>query len=241
MKKRIIAVVAALAMIIASKYVKGESYESNMEQYRAGVGECEGSIGRGGGTEGRHNEDVVRDGGDVNAHSNGDHEYRVTSEEDKFTGRIKPVEVKYDRITDTKSEYSEDAGGYAEDEEVCGLTEPEDGIFDAGSEEDTGADQEDEGAEYLGCYAVTAYCGGACCCGEWAGCGTSSGTWPEEGRTVACNSLPAGTRILIDGLEYIVEDTGYTEYGDEWIDIYFESHEEALAWGVQWKDIYLVR
>ena len=51
---------------------------------------------------------------------------------------------------------------------------------------------------------LTAYCS---YCNS--GSKTSSGTYPAAGRTVACNSLPLGTRIYIEGYgEYIVEDRG---------------------------------
>lgn len=93
---------------------------------------------------------------------------------------------------------------------------------------------------YLGEWTITAYCAGSCCCGEYASGYTASGTLATEGRTVACNSLPMGTRIMIDGHEYTVEDTGWTPYGGAWIDIFFNSHEDALAWGVQTKEVYLV-
>lgn len=93
---------------------------------------------------------------------------------------------------------------------------------------------------YLGVWTCTAYCPGACCCGEYASGYTASGTLATEGRTIACNSLPMGSKVLIDGNTYIVEDTGWTPYGDEWIDIFFYSHDAALAFGVQEKEVYLL-
>lgn len=93
---------------------------------------------------------------------------------------------------------------------------------------------------YLGAWTCTAYCCGACCCGEYATGYTASGTLATEGRTIACNVLPFGTQVMIDGNTYVVEDTGWTPYGDAWIDIYFDSHEDALNFGVQTKDIYEV-
>lgn len=93
---------------------------------------------------------------------------------------------------------------------------------------------------YLGDWTITAYCCCEICTGEYANGITASGTVATEGRTVACNSLPMGTRIMIDGHEYTVEDTGYTPYGETWLDLFFEDHESALAWGVQTKEVYLV-
>ena len=93
---------------------------------------------------------------------------------------------------------------------------------------------------FLGVYTCTAYCNCPSCCGDYATGYTASGTLATEGRTVACNSLPMGTRLLIDGHEYIVEDTGWTPYGDTWLDIYYDSHDAALAFGVQEKEVYIL-
>lgn len=93
---------------------------------------------------------------------------------------------------------------------------------------------------YLGAWTCTAYCGCSACTGEYSNGLTASETVATQGRTVACNILPFGTQVMIDGNTYVVEDTGWTPYGDEWIDIYFDSHEAALNFGVQTKDIYEV-
>lgn len=98
----------------------------------------------------------------------------------------------------------------------------------------------EQNLEYLGTWVLTAYCNCESCCGIWAGGCTASGTLPEQGRTVACNSLPLGTRLIIDGCEYVVEDTGYSPYGDAWIDVYFEDHNEALCFGVRELDVYRI-
>lgn len=45
---------------------------------------------------------------------------------------------------------------------------------------------------------------------------------------------------MIDGHVYTVEDTGYTPYGENWIDIYFDNHEDALAWGVKEMEVYII-
>lgn len=108
--------------------------------------------------------------------------------------------------------------------------------------EPTPAVQEEvQSGEYLGRFKLTAYCSCAKCCGQWSpergGKGTtSSGTYPQEGRTVGCNVLPAGTHILINGHEYIVEDTGNMK--GQTIDVYMGSHSAALKFGVQYADVY---
>ncbi|WP_371079079.1 3D domain-containing protein, partial [Salmonella enterica] len=54
---------------------------------------------------------------------------------------------------------------------------------------------------------VTAYCPCKRCCGKWSGGPTASGKMPKQGVTVACNWLPFGTRVSIEGLgERIVQD-----------------------------------
>ena len=60
---------------------------------------------------------------------------------------------------------------------------------------------------------------------------TASGTVPQVGRTVACNSLPIGCHVLINGHEYVVEDTG--GMGSNVIDIFVGSEEEAYQLGRQ--------
>lgn len=91
---------------------------------------------------------------------------------------------------------------------------------------------------YLGTWTATAYCSCVECTTDGNGI-TASGTVATEGRTIACNALPIGTEVLIDGHTYVVEDTGYTPYGDEWVDIYFSDHEAALEWGVRLVDVYI--
>lgn len=97
----------------------------------------------------------------------------------------------------------------------------------------------DNGYTYLGGYSLTAYCPCSICCGQWAGGPTKSGNMPCAGHTVACNSLPLGTVIYIEGYgTYVVEDTG--GMGHSVIDIFFNTHDEALAFGSGYADVYIV-
>lgn len=91
--------------------------------------------------------------------------------------------------------------------------------------------------EYLGTYTLTAYCGCEACNGGNAGI-TAMGVKPSEGWTVACNSLPLGTQISINGSTYEVQDTG--NMNDGTIDIFMNSHDEALNFGVQSADVYVI-
>jgi len=91
----------------------------------------------------------------------------------------------------------------------------------------------------LGTYKLTAYCACSKCCGKSDGI-TASGVRAVQGVTVAADTsqLPFGTKILIDELgEYTVQDTGGSIKGNR-IDVYFESHQEALQFGVQYKEIF---
>ena len=106
--------------------------------------------------------------------------------------------------------------------------------------EDASADTSDSGSSsqgtYLGKFTLTAYCNCAQCCGT-AGNLTASGTVPTAGRTVAMAGVPFGTKLLINGTVYTVEDLG-TPYGH--VDIYCGSHSEALSFGLQSADVYQV-
>lgn len=90
--------------------------------------------------------------------------------------------------------------------------------------------------ESLGTYKLTFYCACRKCSGKW-GHRTSSGATCEEGTTVACAVLPAGTHVWIEGYgERIVQDTGAGVKGKH-IDIFMESHNECLKNGVQYKEV----
>lgn len=82
-------------------------------------------------------------------------------------------------------------------------------------------------------YKVTAYCPCAKCCGKANG-RTASGTKATAGRTVAASSKFAfGTKLNIGGNTYIVEDRGGAINGNR-IDIFVNTHAEALQWGVRY-------
>jgi 3D (Asp-Asp-Asp) domain-containing protein len=97
-------------------------------------------------------------------------------------------------------------------------------------------------------FTATAYCPCKKCCGKWALnrpnglVYTASGAIAEEGVTVAADwsILPAGTLIEIDGLgERIVQDRGGVITGNR-IDLFFNSHQDALAFGVQEVNLRIV-
>lgn len=82
----------------------------------------------------------------------------------------------------------------------------------------------------LGEYRISAYCPCEKCCLKTDGI-TASGTKAAAGRTAAMNGVPFGTKIVIDGHEYTIEDRG-GGLGSKIIDIYFDTHEEALNSGL---------
>ena len=91
-------------------------------------------------------------------------------------------------------------------------------------------------------FEATAYCACPKCCGKWAGGITASGTKATAKRTIAVDSnlIPLGSKVEIEGLgTYIAEDTGSAIKG-KIIDIYFDTHEEALKFGKQKVNIRII-
>jgi 3D (Asp-Asp-Asp) domain-containing protein len=80
---------------------------------------------------------------------------------------------------------------------------------------------------------ATAYCSCVKCCGKSDGI-TASGKKAKANHTIAVDKriIPLGTVVLINGKQYVAEDTGSAIKGNR-IDIYFDSHEQALKWGRQ--------
>ena len=95
----------------------------------------------------------------------------------------------------------------------------------------------------LGEVVTTGYCNCSLCCGKWAGGHTASGTVPKADHTLAVDAhspkVPMGTKIVMNGKTYKVEDTGdFAKYGTDF-DIYFDSHAAAQAWGKRKVEAFL--
>ncbi|HJD35502.1 PcsB-like coiled-coil domain-containing protein [Blautia sp. An46] len=105
----------------------------------------------------------------------------------------------------------------------------------SGSQESQSSDS-GSGNTYLGRFRLTGYCPCAQCCGKSDGI-TASGTQATAGRTVAMGGVPLGTKLMINGTIYTVEDRG-TSYGH--VDIFFNTHGEALQFGSGYADVYQV-
>ena len=94
---------------------------------------------------------------------------------------------------------------------------------------------------YMGKFTTTGYCKCEKCCGQWTDCPTFTGTTPTAGRTIAVDPsvIPLGSTVLVDGKEYIAEDTGSAIKGNK-IDIYFQTHQQAVEYAKQYgKDVFI--
>ena len=88
---------------------------------------------------------------------------------------------------------------------------------------------------------VTAYCSCSKCCGKYANGITAVGTRATAGRTVAApKGYAFGTKLLINGKTYIVEDRGGAIKGNR-LDMYVNSHSEALRWGVKYLPVKVIK
>jgi 3D (Asp-Asp-Asp) domain-containing protein len=99
----------------------------------------------------------------------------------------------------------------------------------------------------LGEFKLTAYCSCEVCCGEWAynrPNGVVYGAIGEElieGYSIAVdpNVIPYRAEVVLDGKTYKAQDFGGAINGNR-IDVYFEDHNEALEFGVQYTEVFLV-
>lgn len=116
-------------------------------------------------------------------------------------------------------------------------TTEEASVTDAEDGSETGQPVEDgRYGEYLGNYLITGYCPCAACCGKTNGI-TASGTQATEGRTIAAPAnFPFGTKLIIDGYVYTVEDRGGAVNGKH-IDMFYNSHSDAYC-STHYSDVY---
>lgn len=97
--------------------------------------------------------------------------------------------------------------------------------------------------ESLGNVVTSGYCNCRICCGQWSGGPTASGAMPRSSHTIAVDAgnplVPMGTKVVMNGVEYTVEDTGaFARYGVDF-DVYYDSHTAASAHGHQTWEAYL--
>lgn len=91
----------------------------------------------------------------------------------------------------------------------------------------------------LGRFKLTAYCACSKCCGKSDGI-TASGTKAKQGRTIAVDPklIPYGTKVVINGRTYVAEDCGGSIKQNR-IDVFFNSHKDALNFGVQYAEVFI--
>ena len=97
---------------------------------------------------------------------------------------------------------------------------------------------EAQNKDYQGVWTITAYCNDG---------RSASGRPNIAGQTCACNCLPAGTVIEIEGMgRWTVTDRGastgqWAWHNSNWCDIYLGSEAECNAWGVQCRNVWVVK
>lgn len=105
----------------------------------------------------------------------------------------------------------------------------------------------------LGEFKLTAYCSCEKCCGKWANGRPvdeegneivigASGEVLEAGISIAVDKkvIPYGSTVLINGQEYIAHDCGGAIKQNR-IDVYHNDHKEALKFGVQYAEVFILK
>jgi len=98
-------------------------------------------------------------------------------------------------------------------------------------------------ADFKGPYTITAYCPCSKCVGHKKLVRTSIGLKPTANRTIAVDPtiIPYGSIVYIEGMGYyIAEDCGGSIKGNR-IDIYVNNHKEAIAFGKQTRNIWIMK
>lgn len=104
----------------------------------------------------------------------------------------------------------------------------------------------------LGNFRLTAYCSCSLCCGEWANNRPldengnkivygSIGERLKEGYSVAVDPtiIPYQSKVIINDNVYEAQDCGGA-IKENRIDVYFENHDDALEFGVQYAEVFTI-
>lgn len=114
------------------------------------------------------------------------------------------------------------------------------------TETDRGVDTQANEPVSLGEFKLTAYCSCEKCCGIWAynrPNGIVYGAIGEELKenysiAVDPDVIPYRSEVIINGKTYKAQDCGGAIKGNR-IDVYFEDHNDALEFGVQYKEVFV--
>lgn len=98
----------------------------------------------------------------------------------------------------------------------------------------------------LGKFKLTAYCSCEECCGKWAYNRPNGivygaiGEELKEGYSIAVDPdvIPYRSEVIINGKKYRAQDCGGAIKGNR-IDVYFEDHNDALDFGVQYAEVFV--
>lgn len=104
----------------------------------------------------------------------------------------------------------------------------------------------------LGNFKLTAYCSCSLCCGKWANNRPvdengneivygAIGERLKEGYSIAVDPkvIPYRTKVIINGQIYKAQDCGGAIKGNR-IDVYFNDHNDALEFGVQYAEVFVM-
>lgn len=122
--------------------------------------------------------------------------------------------------------------------------QPEVVIVEESTEEE--AESEIDDLRLLGEFRVTAYCPCEKCCGKWANTRPNGIVYGASGEelvpyhsiAVDTDIIPYGKSVFINDVEYVAHDCGGSAIKGNRIDIYMDSHEAALEFGVKNMMVY---
>jgi len=88
---------------------------------------------------------------------------------------------------------------------------------------------------------VTAYCPCEKCCGKYADGITASGYKLRKGNKLCAASFDFCTVLKIPGYGIVPVLDRIGDGKNNHIDVYFDSHEEALEWGIQYLEVEILK
>lgn len=156
--------------------------------------------------------------------------------ESQLSISINPEYITTENVQETQEEASPSEPKEIVTEEVKAVPEPSEKLESEFSDSNSDPEVVEEvgeptGLVYLGTYELTAY--------AWTGNPCANGNYPQVGYTVASNSIPMGSRILIEGYgEYVVEDCG--GMAGNVIDVYMGDYDTCIQFGRRTAEVYLI-